>query len=220
MVLAIYCAGGLGREILDFASYLNRSCNRWDKFIFVDDITPEHEVRDIPVYRYEAVKTQYAKDCLDWVIASGEPFGRKNLYEKLVLDGNSPTNLIDPQCSLAPDIRLGNGIIIMGRVSIASGSRIQNNVFLDTTLIGHDVSIGENGVFSVNSFVGGGTEVGDNVFAGPGCLIKDRVHIGEGSILAIGSVIQRNVKPYKIVGGNPARVLGNNELHQVFGLFK
>jgi acetyltransferase-like isoleucine patch superfamily enzyme len=33
------------------------------------------------------------------------------------------------------------------------------------------------------------------------------VHIGEGAIVAIGSVVVKDVPPYAIVGGNPAKVI-------------
>jgi acetyltransferase-like isoleucine patch superfamily enzyme len=47
--------------------------------------------------------------------------------------------------------------------------------------------------------------VGDDVWIGYGAIILSGVTIGEGSVVAAGSVVTKNVEAYTIVGGNPAR---------------
>ena len=47
----------------------------------------------------------------------------------------------------------------------------------------------------------------DDVWIGAGATILKGVTIGEGSIVAAGSVVNKNVPPYSVVGGIPARVL-------------
>jgi acetyltransferase-like isoleucine patch superfamily enzyme len=47
--------------------------------------------------------------------------------------------------------------------------------------------------------------VGDDVWIGYGAIILSGVTIGDGSIVASGSVVTKDVPPYVIVGGNPAR---------------
>lgn len=42
---------------------------------------------------------------------------------------------------------------------------------------------------------------------GVGCKILKGVTIGEGAIIAAGSVVTRNVEPWTVVGGNPARLI-------------
>jgi len=49
--------------------------------------------------------------------------------------------------------------------------------------------------------------VGDDVWIGYQTLIMSGVTIGQGAIVAAGSVVTRNVAPYTIVGGNPARYI-------------
>lgn len=41
----------------------------------------------------------------------------------------------------------------------------------------------------------------------PGCIILAGVTIGENSIVGAGSVVIKNVEPYTIVGGNPAKLI-------------
>lgn len=47
--------------------------------------------------------------------------------------------------------------------------------------------------------------VGDDVWFGRGVIVNSGVHIGRGAIIASGAVVVRDVEPYSIVGGNPAR---------------
>lgn len=47
----------------------------------------------------------------------------------------------------------------------------------------------------------------DNVWIGRNVIVRGGVTIGEGAVVAIGSVVTRDVPPLAVVGGNPARVL-------------
>ena len=49
--------------------------------------------------------------------------------------------------------------------------------------------------------------IDDDVWIGYGAIILSGVHIGQGSIIAAGSVVTSNVPPYAIVGGVPAKVI-------------
>lgn len=54
--------------------------------------------------------------------------------------------------------------------------------------------------------------IGDNVWIGDKCTILPNVHIGDGVIVAANSVVTKDVPPYSVVGGNPARILKRVEL--------
>jgi acetyltransferase-like isoleucine patch superfamily enzyme len=54
--------------------------------------------------------------------------------------------------------------------------------------------------------------VGDDVWIGMNCTILPGVTIGNGAIVAAGAVVRRDVAPYSIVGGVPARPLGQRGL--------
>jgi len=53
------------------------------------------------------------------------------------------------------------------------------------------------------------TYVGNDVWIGHGAIIVAGVHIGDGSIIAAGSVVVKDVEECTIVGGNPARFIKN-----------
>lgn len=49
--------------------------------------------------------------------------------------------------------------------------------------------------------------IGDDVWIGGKVIITKRRHIGNGSILAAGAVVTKDVPDYAIVGGNPAKII-------------
>lgn len=49
----------------------------------------------------------------------------------------------------------------------------------------------------------------DDCWLGCGCIILNGVTIGKGSIIGAGAVVTKDVPPYSIVGGNPARIIRN-----------
>jgi acetyltransferase-like isoleucine patch superfamily enzyme/glycosyltransferase involved in cell wall biosynthesis len=53
----------------------------------------------------------------------------------------------------------------------------------------------------------GAITVGDDVWIGYSSTILSGVTIGQGAVIAAGSMVTRDVPPYAIVGGNPAKVL-------------
>ena len=50
-------------------------------------------------------------------------------------------------------------------------------------------------------------KIDDFVWLGSNVTISGNVHIGEGSIVAIVSVVVKDVPPLAIVGGNPAKII-------------
>lgn len=50
--------------------------------------------------------------------------------------------------------------------------------------------------------------IGDDAWIGFGAIILKGVTIGEGAVVGAGSVVTKDVAPFAIVVGNPARVVG------------
>ena len=50
-------------------------------------------------------------------------------------------------------------------------------------------------------------EIGHDAWIGAGAIILPSVKVGEGAVIGAGSVVTKDVAPYAIVGGNPAKVI-------------
>lgn len=53
----------------------------------------------------------------------------------------------------------------------------------------------------------GNIVIEDDVWIGYGAMIMSGVHIGQGAVVAAGSVVTKNVPAYAIVGGSPAKII-------------
>ena len=47
----------------------------------------------------------------------------------------------------------------------------------------------------------------DNVWVATGAIVLPGVTIGEGAVVAAGSVVTKDVEPWTVVGGNPAKFI-------------
>jgi acetyltransferase-like isoleucine patch superfamily enzyme len=54
-----------------------------------------------------------------------------------------------------------------------------------------------------------GIEIGEDVWIGSGCRVLDGVRIGRGAVIGAGSVVTKDVEPYGVAYGVPARVAWN-----------
>ena len=64
----------------------------------------------------------------------------------------------------------------------------------------------------------GNTVIGNDVWIGQNAVILPGVHVGDGEIIGANSVAGRDVAPYTIVIGNPAKVLRKRFDDELIGL--
>ena len=108
-------------------------------------------------------------------------------------------------------------------IQIGEGTIIGDHAFLDgraSLKIGNHVDIASQVLIynSEHDITSAGfdpieepVEIDDYVFIGPRATILPGVKIGKGAIVAAGAVVTSNVKPFEIVGGVPAKVIGERK---------
>ncbi|MGL5356554.1 MAG: CatB-related O-acetyltransferase [Cetobacterium sp.] len=98
-------------------------------------------------------------------------------------------------------LEIGNFVSIAEGVKFILGGNHEVNTF--TTYPFRVMALGED----VEAWTKGPIVVKDDVWIGTDALVLSGVTIGQGAIVAAGSVVTKDVPPYSIVGGNPAKVI-------------
>jgi acetyltransferase-like isoleucine patch superfamily enzyme len=94
-------------------------------------------------------------------------------------------------------VRLGNNVIMGPGVRIFS----ENHNFDDVTI-----------PIRLQGETRKGVVIHDDCWVGSGVTILDGVCIGEGSMVAAGSVVTKDIPPFSVVAGIPARILKNRKI--------
>ncbi|EMR4103945.1 acyltransferase [Serratia marcescens] len=63
-----------------------------------------------------------------------------------------------------------------------------------------------------NTYVIKDTHIGDNVWLGINVIVLPGVSIGEGAIIQAGSVVVKDIEPYAIAGGHPAKPFSQRDV--------
>lgn len=128
-------------------------------------------------------------------------------------------------CKISDDVVICANVRVGGLVEIESGSSIANNCSLSGESAG--IFIGKNVMIApgcvIVAFNHGFSDldmpmvkqkneeapiyIEDDVWIASNCTITKGVRIGKGSIVAANSVVNKNVAPYSIVGGVPAKFI-------------
>ena len=139
-------------------------------------------------------------------------------------------------CAFEEGVRAGKNVIF-SNVRIGKGSYFSGNNAITNATIGRFCSIATNvkvglGTHPSKTFVTTSpafylrrekfplqyadkdyaeefryTTIGNDVWIGENALIKDGISIGNGVIIGAGAVVVKDVEPYSVVGGVPARLI-------------
>jgi len=102
------------------------------------------------------------------------------------------------------------GCDINDRTKIEPGLQIyhgQGLIVNEDTIIGKNVILRQNTTIGLARPLGKSPVIMDNVDIGANSAIIGDIVIGNNSIIGAGSVVVKDVKPYSIVGGNPAKLI-------------
>lgn len=121
---------------------------------------------------------------------------------------------IGGKCVFHADVYLGdncnfNGMQILGRGTVKIGSNFHSGVECMMITENHNYE-GAKLPYD-ETFVKKEIIIGDNVWFGNRVLVVGNVTIGEGAIIAAGSVVVKDVPALAIVGGNPAKVIKSRD---------
>jgi len=103
----------------------------------------------------------------------------------------------------AQQVEIGNDVLIAFGCSIVD----HNSHSLDWRVRKNDTGSWIQGLKDWSQVKIAPVRIGDLAWIGFNSIILKGVVIGEGAVIAAGSVVTKDVPPYTVVGGNPARII-------------
>lgn len=146
-------------------------------------------------------------------------FGSKRVRAfcgKLLLNHCGKNVNIEKGAQFSTEVSLGDNSGIGVNATISSYVTIGNNVMMgpecliytaNHTMQRRDIPMRLQGHEQARPVV-----IGNDVWIGGRVIILPGVHIGDGAVIGAGSVVTKDVPPYAIVGGNPAKVIKERPL--------
>jgi sugar O-acyltransferase (sialic acid O-acetyltransferase NeuD family) len=208
--LAIFGAGGLGREV----AALLKALPEWNMVGYFDDGVK----CGVTIGSHEVLGGK--DDLLRWpdplavVLAIGDPRVKKQLFEYL-----KPAKQLSFPALIHPKaLIMDSGCVIGGGTIITAGCVITTNVQIGSHVlvnlnatIGHDSVIGNFSSIMPGVNLAGAVEVGETVLIGSGANVLSEVKIGNGSVIGAGAVVNHSVGDNVTAVGVPARAIKRNE---------
>ncbi|NBB22933.1 N-acetyltransferase [Runella sp. CRIBMP] len=107
---------------------------------------------------------------------------------------------------ISPGVILGNNVKVQNNVSIYTGVTCEDDVFLGPSMVFTNVSNPRSAINRRGQYEK--THVGKGASIGANATIVCGHDIGEYAFIGAGAVVTKNVPPYALVLGNPARQVG------------
>jgi len=123
-----------------------------------------------------------------------------------------PNCIIGEKCNIgqnvvvSPDVVLGNNVKVQNNVSLYTGVICADDVFLGPSCVFTNVMNPRSAVVRRDQYLS--THVGKGASIGANATIVCGNPIGEYAFIGAGTVVTKEVPPYALVVGNPARQIG------------
>ena len=112
----------------------------------------------------------------------------------------SPENLF-----IADNVAINSGVTILAQGGVTIGEYTMIAPGVTIISVNHDYTRRENE--ALTTFIKKPVVIGRNVWLAAGAIVLAGVSIGDGAVVAAGSVVTKDVPSYTIVGGIPATVI-------------
>lgn len=109
-------------------------------------------------------------------------------------------------CVVGPKVNIGSGVKVQNNVSIYEGVEVEDDVFLGPSMVFTNVTNPRAFIVRREEFKKTLLKKGCSI--GANATIVCGVTIGEYALIGSGTVVNRDVKPYALMVGVPARQIG------------
>jgi len=106
---------------------------------------------------------------------------------------------------IGEDTIVGEDAVLDGRDKLIIGDHV--DIASEVMIYNAEHALNDENFRAVTAPV----EIGDYVFIGPRAILLPGVKIGKGAVVGAGAVVTKDVEDFKIVGGVPAKEIGERE---------
>lgn len=209
--IAIYGAGGFGREVHMLIEQINQEKKTWN-FIgyFDDDLPKEAIINGLPVYGGMAELNDWTEP-IALVIAVAEPEIKRKLVLGLKNKGISFPVLVHPDAKIGEYNLIGDGAIITAGCIITVNVTVGKHVILNLyCTVGHDSVLGDYSSYMPSVNISGEVVTGEGVYVGTGAQIINQRIVGKDTIVGAGATVVTDLPAKCTAVGSPAKVIKRN----------
>ena len=119
---------------------------------------------------------------------------------------------------IGEDTIVGEGAFLDGRENLKIGNHV--DIASEVMIYNAEHNVNAEHFAAIEDIVKGAVIIDDYVFIGPRAIILPGVTIGKGAIVGAGAVVTKDIDPFTIVGGVPAKLIGERKLkdpHYILG---
>jgi sugar O-acyltransferase (sialic acid O-acetyltransferase NeuD family) len=207
--IAIYGAGGFGKEVACIINKINEKEQTWNIVGFFDDGVPAGtQISHFgKVLGNMAVLNQWDNE-LSLVFAIGSPRILQLLVNKITNPRVDFPNILHPEVVYSDSVSLtmGKGNLVTRGCSFSCDVIIGDfNQFNSISALAHDVVVGSYNVFMPLTRISGEVQIGDCNFFGIGSIVLQLIKIGSNTRIGAGSIVMKKTKDGFLYVGNPAK---------------
>ena len=205
--IAIYGAGGYGREVACLISAINGVKKEWNLIGFFDDGLPVGHKNEYGTIIGGISELNNYSHQLSIAMAIANPATLQSIVKKITNPAIEFPNIIAPDILFFDEntVSIGHGNIIGFKSSIScnvnmgSFNRLNTSVFM-----GHDVIVGNFNMFNPSTRISGEVSIGDCNLFGVSSIVLQQKKIGNHTTIGANSVIIKKTKDNTTYIGNPA----------------
>jgi sugar O-acyltransferase (sialic acid O-acetyltransferase NeuD family) len=168
--------------------------------------TFEHDEFDIKVLE-DLELNDYGK----FVLGVYQPQHKIKIIKSLNPDINKFTNIIHDGLEISKMSKIGRGVLINSKVSIAAHTTIGDFVSINRNVsIGHHTIIKDYCSINPGVNIAGNVIIGEGTTIGMGVNVIDGIKIGKDVIIGAGSLVTKDIPDNVVAYGSPCKIIKEN----------
>ena len=206
--IAIFGAGGFGREVACLLRKINEVKPTWNFVGFFDDGLEKGATVDDGTVLGGIDELNAVDHPLSVVVAIGSPKSIKNVVEQIHNPHIQFPNIISPDAKWldAKRVKMGKGnVVAMGNYFSCNVQIGDFNMLVGFTTIGHDSTLGNFNCLMPGVRVSGNVTIGNNNIMGTGAIVLQGIAIGDEVTIGAGFTLMINAKDGHTYLGCPAK---------------